>query len=202
MDESGTDDAGDRTLAAYEQGVEAYLAGTGRPHGAVARWLDRFAALLPGASVLEIGSGPGWDAEHLESRGLRVTRSDATLAFARRLRAAGHEVRLIDVRRDDLGGPWDGVVADAVLLHVERSGLPAVLRRLHEAVRPGGLLAMTLKEGDGEGWSTHKLGLPRHFTYWREQPLREALTAAGWDVVGLEHVQGSRDEWLEVLARR
>jgi hypothetical protein len=31
---------------------------------------------------------------------------------------------------------------------------------------------MTLKEGDGEEWRTVKLGLPRHFTYWREPALR------------------------------
>ena len=202
MRDRGRDDVGDRTIAAYEQGVEAYLAGTRRPHGHVAEWLDRFAALLPGGHVLEVGSGPGHCAEHLESRGLTVARSDATVAFVERLREQGHQARLLDVRRDDPGGPYDGVLANAVLLHVVRAELPAVLRRLHGAVRPDGLLAVSLKEGDGEGWSSHKLGLPRHFTYWREQPLREVLADAGWGVEELAHRQGERDAWLHVIARR
>jgi protein-L-isoaspartate O-methyltransferase len=31
--------------------------------------------------ILELGSGPGWDAAYLERRGVQVTRSDATRAF-------------------------------------------------------------------------------------------------------------------------
>jgi hypothetical protein len=31
--------------------------------------------------ILELGSGPGWDAACLELRGVQVTRSDATRAF-------------------------------------------------------------------------------------------------------------------------
>jgi hypothetical protein len=44
---------------------------------------------------------------------------------------------------------------------------------------------------------------PRHFTYWREQPLRALLAPAGWSV---QHV--ARDDapggeaWLEILATR
>ena len=38
--------------------------------------------------------------------------------------------------------------------------------------RPGGLLRIAVKEGDGDGWSTHgAITSPRHFTYWRAAPL-------------------------------
>lgn len=67
--------------------------------------LDRYADLVGSGRVLELGSGPGWDALHLEARGVRVTRSDATGAFLTRLRAAGHEALHLGVRTDDLGGP-------------------------------------------------------------------------------------------------
>jgi len=65
----------------------------------------------------------------------------------------------------------------------------------------GGLLAFTVKEGDGSGWSEHKLGLPRHFTYWRAGPLRAFLEARGWQVESLECGQGRTDRWLLVIAR-
>jgi len=39
----------------------------------------------------------------------------------------------------------------------------------------GGVVAFTVKEGDGAEWSTAKLGLPRHFAYWREPAVRDPL---------------------------
>ena len=51
---------------------------------------------------------------------------------------------------------------------------------------------MSLKEGDGEEWSVHgHVREPRRFVYWREAPLRAALTDAGWRVRGA-HARGRR----------
>jgi len=116
-----------RTLASYEAAVERYLEHSAPPGPEMVRYLDRFAAMVGAGDVLELGSGPGWDALHLEALGLRVTRSDATPAFLTRLRAAGYDARFLDVRTGDLGGPWDGIIADAVLLHLDRPELGDVL---------------------------------------------------------------------------
>lgn len=64
-----------------------------------------------------------------------------------------------------------------------------------------GWLAFTLKEGDGDGWSNAKLGLPRYFTYWREAAVRSALTSTGWQTLSLEHVTGRVEPWLRIIAR-
>ena len=130
-----------------------------------------------------------------------MTRSDATPAFVERLRAAGHDAQLLDIRSGDLGGPYNGVLANAVLLHLSRDQFRDALRRVRQAVTAGGLLAVTLKEGDGDQWSTAKLGMPRHFTYWREAALRRALPDTGWDITFLAHVPGRADQWLHVIAR-
>lgn len=63
--------------------------------------------------------------------------------------AAGHDARVLDIRRDELGGPYRGVVADAVLLHLTRTEFAAALARCCAAVAPGGHFGLTLKEGDG-----------------------------------------------------
>ncbi len=102
---------------------------------------------------------------------------------------------------DDFGGPYDAVLADAVLLHVTREQFVDVLQRARQAVASGGVLAITLKEGDGEAWTDAKLGRPRHFTYWREPAVRAALTDTGWHVLSLEHVAGRVEPWLFVIAR-
>lgn len=194
-------DPADATLAAYQAGAEQYLKATTRPGPAVIAYLDRLAGLVGNGHVLEIGSGPGWDADYLESRGVRVTRTDAAPAFVDLLRATGHDARRLDVRFDPLGGPYQAVLANAVLLHLSRPQLEDVVRRAARAVVGGGVLGFTLKEGDGAAWSKDKLAVPRHFTYWREPAVREVLVRTGWSAVSVDHVAGRKEPWLYVLAR-
>lgn len=193
-----------RTIAAYQADAAAYAAGTAALPESVARDLDEFARRVgAGGRVLEIGSGPGRDACELEARGLVVRRTDVTPAFVELIRADGHDADVLDPLTDDLGGPYDGVWANAVLLHLSREELPVLLERLHAATAPGATMFASLKEGDGEAWSTHgHVTAPRHFTFWREGPLREEFTAAGWRVADVRHTRGSRDDWLDVYAER
>ena len=198
------------TVAAYDASAAAYADGVGRSDD-VTGMARRFAgALAAGARVLEIGSGPGRDAALLEEHGLSVRRTDVTPGFVELMRADGHPADVLDPLIDDLddpqrpGTPYDAVWASACLLHVARPDLPVVLRRLAGATRPGGRLQVTLKEGDGEEWSTHgHIDAPRHFTYWRAEPLRAAMTAAGWEVDAIEHHDGlNATRWLDVVAMR
>ena len=192
----------ERTLHAYERGADRY---TERTDDHRAGLVDDLLALVPpGAHVLELGSGPGRDADALEAAGLRVDRTDGTRAFVDRLRAEGHDARLLDLRHEGWGGPYDAVFANAVLLHVDRAATGAVLGRARGAVRPGGVLAATVKHGDGEGWSDRKLADPRWFTYWTADALAAAVRAAGWsDVVVRETTRpGAEERWLTVTARR
>lgn len=194
-------DPGDATLRTYEQVADSYAAHRPAPHPAVVAFLDRVARLVGGGTVLELGSGPGVDADYLERHGVRITRSDAAVAFVQRLRRRGHRALRLDIRTDAFGGPWDGVLANAVLLHLTAAQLTDVVARLTAAVRPGGVLALTLKEGDGDGWTTAKVDRPRYFRYWREGPIRAVLDAAGWSTESVEHVAGPQDDWLYVIAR-
>lgn len=199
------------TVSAYDAFARAYRDATRELPDNVRAELAAFvAALDPEDRVLEIGSGGGRDAAYLEGHGLRVRRTDVTAAFVELLREAGHAADVVDPLTDDLADPaepdrpWDAVWANASLLHVARSDLGTVLTRLHAATRPGGLLRFSVKEGDGEGWSTHgRVGLPRHFTYWREPELRAVAEGAGWAVERVDRADGLRDDrWLEVWARR
>lgn len=198
------------TVAAYDDDAAAYRDATATLIEHTVRLANIFAAGLPaGARVLEIGSGGGRDALALEARGLSVRRTDITPAFVALLRAEGHHADLLDPLHDDLAdpvrsAPYDGVWASACLLHVARVDLPAVLRRLAEATAPDGMFHLSLKEGDGEGWSTHgSIASPRHFTYWREAPLRAVLDESGWVVSDLaRHGSANGQSWLDVFARR
>jgi SAM-dependent methyltransferase len=190
------------TIAAYQADAEAYAAGTATLPESVARDLDEFAGrVVPGGSVLEIGSGPGRDARELEARGLTVRRTDVTPAFVDLMRADGFEADVLDPLVDDLGGPYDGVWIDAVLMHVARADVPTLFARLAAATRPGGVLYLSTQEGEGDQWLArgHVSG-PRHFTFWQEEPLRAALTDAGWQVDLLRRSETANGTWLDVFA--
>jgi chorismate mutase/GNAT superfamily N-acetyltransferase/SAM-dependent methyltransferase len=204
------------TVAAYEQDAEAYARNAQPLHPDLTAMLDSFVALLQAGDpvggrvsvgapyVLEVGSGPGRDAAALEERGVRVRRTDVAGAFVRRLRGQGYDADQLDPLVDDLAGPYDGVLASAVLLHLSRQDCATVLRRLRGVVRPGGVLAVSVKEGDGAGWSRHgSIRDPRWFTYWRSGPFVTLLEGAGWRLTRLDRRAGRSEaetSWLHVLA--
>lgn len=128
-----------------------------------------------------------------------MRRTDATLAFVELLRHDGHPADVLNVLTDDLGGPYAGVLADAVFLHFTPEQLRGVLLRVRESLSPGGLLAFSVKIGDGTEWSDHKLGAPRFFQYWQEGPLRALLADCGYDVLDLTTETGGVWDWLLVL---
>ena len=193
-------DQSDITLRSYQAAAQRYAEHGTAPGPALAAFLDRVADLVGAGRLLEVGSGPGVDATYLRERGVDVWPTDATPAFVEMMVSAGFEATLLDLRSDDLGGPWQGVLAQAVLLHLNRAQLIEALHSLRDAVVDGGVLAFTVKEGDGDGWSNIKLDLPRYFTYWCESPLRNALAQCRWDVMSVDHVVGRTEPWLYVLA--
>lgn len=197
------------TVRAYDLDATAYVEASPTMPDSVRADIEAFAERLgPGARVLEIGSGGGRDARLMEELGLRVRRTDITPAFVALLREQGVDADLLDPLVDDLScpeGPYDAVWANASLLHVQRADLATVLARLAAVTRPAGVLRVSVKEGDGEGWSTHgSVRRPRHFTYWRADALRGVTTGAGWTDVDIRSgVAGRRSEtWLELTAVR
>jgi SAM-dependent methyltransferase len=195
------DDSGnEQTLRTYQDFPDRYLERTQTQPSALVEVLISVAQ--PGWTVLELGSGPGTDADALESAELRVDRTDATPAFVERLRDCGRSARVLNALADDLGGPYDAVFANAVLLHFTAEELRSVLISAQHAVRPGGLLAATLKEGDGHEWSMRKMDAPRYFTYWRTGPLRTLLEETGWTPIRITSTPATatREAWITVLA--
>ena len=199
----------DDTVRAYDLDAEAYAANGPVVPDSVRADIEAFAEVLgPGARVLEIGSGGGRDARLMDSLGLSVRRTDITPGFVSLLRQQGFEADMLDPLVDDMSspdGPYDAVWANASLLHVRRDDLPTVLARLARVTRTSGMLRVSLKEGDGDGWSTHgSITRPRHFTYWRADEVSSVVAAAGWtDVTVRSGVAGSRGEtWIELSAVR
>lgn len=190
-----------RTVESYEQIAEDYACETAG--GGVLSWaLARLAKTIPAGHVLEIGSGPGWDADALEEAGLKVRRTDITQAFIDFQRARGKQVDRLDVINDDLGGPYDCIVTLHVLQHVEPGDLPAVLAKVAGALRPGGRFLVSIPLGEGAGWEVGESGRPYYRALWSEAEFTAALVQARLEPEWAERsVHDEESGWFCVLAQ-
>ena len=189
-----------RTVESYEGIADDYARQTTGAR-VLSGGLTRLAEVAPAGHVLEIGSGPGWDADALEEAGLNVRRTDITQAFIDFQRARGRQADRLDAINDDFGGPYDAVVALHVLQHVEPSDLSAVLAKVAEALRPGGRFLVSIPLGEGAGWEVGESGAPYYRALRSEADFLTALGDVGlrpeWTERSVQHEERG---WLCVLA--
>lgn len=192
-----------RTVAAYDAYASEYAAITQTRLAIGEEALTRFGdALAPGGRVLEVASGPGWDADDLEARGFVVHRTDLSEGFIALQAERGRTVHRLDLAADDLGGPWDGLVALYVLQHMARGRLDDVLARMARALRPGGLLLTSFQEGDADCEQEGSDGGVYHVVQRRPETVLERLAYHGLDLVWSHSFQGSEARWTILIARR
>ncbi|MEO6687849.1 MAG: class I SAM-dependent methyltransferase [Dokdonella sp.] len=191
-----------RTVQAYEGYARTYAEVVPtQPSGLDEEALRRMVAMVaPGGCVLEVGSGPGWDADYVESLGVAVRRTDVTAAFRELQAERGKQVAALDILQDDPGGPYDGVMALCVLLHIERDAIDSVLRRFADSLRVDGVVLLSIREGEGESWDGSSGDY--RVVLWREDAFRMHLTAAGFHVDWSARSKSREGPWLTFIARK
>jgi len=136
-------------------------------------------ALPQGASVLDLGCGPGHAAAVFARAGCSVTATDASAVMvamaAERPGVTARQATFDQITGEDL---YDGIWANFSLLHAPRADMPRHLAALKTALKPGGLFHVALKTGAGEKRDT----IERLYTYYGIDELRGLLTAAGFTV--------------------
>lgn len=174
------------TLAFYDREAQAYSA---RRQAKLNPRLEAFIAALPsGAAVLELGCGGGQDAAMMLAAGLAVTPTDGSPGLARQAEERlGVPVRLMRFDELDDREHYDGVWANACLLHVPTPALPDILGRIRRALRPGGRFAASYKAGSGDG----RDDLGRFYNFPTRATLEAAYAAAsGWASLDIEEGEG------------
>lgn len=191
----------DPSLAFYEANADAYA---GRSRSVSHIRLDAFlGGLAPGARILELGCGAGDDSAAMLARGFDVVATDGSAAMAQqaeiRLRSP---VRVMRFSELDETGLYDGVWANACLLHVPLAELPPILGKIRRALRPAGLFYASFKAGKSEGYDQFGRYYNRPAPEWLTrqykaqgfaEPVIESTEGGGYD--------GLPTEWLHLSAR-
>ena len=188
-------------LRFYNQNALAFCEAT--IHNDMRVHYARFLAhVRPGSHILDAGCGSGRDARHFLELGYSVTAFDASETMCQ-LAAAhlGQAVPCLRFEEMTWCEAFDAIWACASLLHVPLVDLPDVFKRLHTALRPGGILYASFKYGHGETRRGE-----RTFTDFTENTLKDQLLAAGlFEILELFVTTDVRPDhageaWVNVIA--
>ena len=195
----------DETQATYSQ-IAADYAVVRRERAGIAEQLAQFVVLLPRPGVvLDIGCGPGYDTALLAERGLTAVGLDLSLAM---LCAAGNQRRYnlvqADMRNLPLSATAVGIWACASLLHLPQTAVPATLREFARVLQPGGILYLSVKQGDGDQWTATAYGhtARRYFAFWQPDTLAQQLAAAGFTIIEQFSYAWPETNWLICYAQK
>ncbi|MFI3135812.1 MAG: class I SAM-dependent methyltransferase [Methylococcaceae bacterium] len=192
------------TLNHYNKNAEAFWQGT-KDHDVTqnyAAFLAPFPLNQP-LDILDFGCGPGRDVAYFKALGHRPVGLDGSDVFCDMARQyTGCPILQQTFLKLDLPPQaFDGIFANASLFHVPSQELPRVLADLHAALRPNGILFLSIPRGDGEGWSGERYG-----HYMQVETCRLFLTAAGFSV--FKHYYRPEGKplheqpWLAIVASR
>ncbi len=172
--------------------------------GAARRWQEsrgvanddlgrRLRAQAGGGLVVDVGCGPGRYLLQLAAPVVAVDVSRSMLTLASR---HGHPLAQADLESLPFAaGAFVGAFARHSYLHVPKGRVVSALADLRRVLAPGGVLMLSLIEGDYEGDHLAEDEFPgRYFALWAGPDLRDALTAAGFDEVTVERVPRQRGE--------
>jgi SAM-dependent methyltransferase len=175
--------------------------------------VDLFIERLPGRKILEVGCGPGFEAAQFLTSGLEYFGCDASsamleIARARNPLAQFQQVSIEELYQLELDGPFDGIWANAVLLHIAKSKMLRALHLMRQLLVPGGLLFISLQEGEGEGLragtSWGDVSVERYFALWSQSEFLETAYFAEFSArdlhVTVEPNAGKR--WLNFFLQK
>lgn len=180
-----------------EQNVAGYTRFTPAHDGALL--IDALTEhLAAGATVLELGMGPGKDFKQL-SEHYRVTGSDFSHAFLDRYRKLDDTAELLylDARTIEIDRRFDAIFSNKALIHFSAAELQQSFDRQHAVLNDQGLILHSFWYGEGEA-DFNGLTL----VYHNEHDLADML-AGHFDILALNrHAKMADGDSIYVLARK
>lgn len=198
-------DRNDETIKTYQDNFDKYIERTPQVvDGEIKEWVDDFLHFVPeGGEVFELGSAFGRDARYMRDRGYKVFCTDVIPQALEKLASEGFETASYDFRdkpNDEWKDRFNGVFANAVLLHAPREIFSDVIKNLLSLLKSGGVLAFSVKSGEGTEVSDEKMDAPRYYQYWSLEELKAILQRHSTGL--LDARTTTQGKWHRVIAKK
>lgn len=156
--------------------------------------------LEEGDTILDMGCGSGRDSLAFYELGYDVTPLDASEEMCKLAEIhTGLEVLNMTYEDMEFDEVFDGIWACGALIHVPQDEMDTVMTRVMDALCQGGILYLSMLEGDYEGFRSG-----RYFCEYTPEYLERMLKETGrLEIIKLWSADGDgEDRWLNVLARK
>lgn len=199
---------GKETAAAYERMYDQYAQkreDTTTPPDLIADF-EKIGRLHRNSYLLEVGIGLGIDAELFLDR-YNYTGIEPSVRFAANFQRRFHRPGVRVINQDIVDATFnpesfDAIWAMAVYHHLTDEEINAVLAKNAEWLKPNGVLYMSFKEGDFEGFK----GDGRYFNYQTlekiEAMMPPTLTIAQSSVTPPQEYNSHAANWLNIFAQK
>ncbi len=187
----------DSLREAYDRAAEKREQGTMPPWKMQEReqflsWLTEEGKCL----LLEIGAGTGKDGEFFQAQGMQVVCVDLSPENVRLCREKGLTALEMDVMNLDFpASSFDAIYTSNCLLHVPKAHLQAVLVRIREVLKPGGLFYYGVYGGiETEGVYEGDDYAPKRFFALYDDEHIQKIAAAFFDLLSFNSVPTGQPE--------
>ncbi len=164
-----------------------------------------FTTMLPkNAHILDLGCGCGRDSQHFLQQGYQLTAIDfsPTLAAIAEKKLA-HPVKIKPFSEIQEKNLYDGIWANASLLHSPKGQIREIFKRLLDALKNGGLFFMSFKFGLLEEMDPRG----RFFNNYTQESLTELL--ASFPEIAVQRIwentsclRGANQKWVNAIVKK
>ena len=141
----------DTTIEYYNQNADRFVQDTLSVNFVVTQ--ERFLEKIPlGSRILDFGCGSGRDTKYFLEKGYQVTATDGSEEICRLASVfTGIEVKKMLLQELNASAEYDGIWACSSILHLSKSELLPVLRKMCVALKGNGVIYTSFKYGSFEG---------------------------------------------------
>lgn len=144
--------------------------------------------LKKGSLVLDLGCGPGLDAEMFAREGFRVIGVDFSenMIESAKARVGSAEFKVMNIKKLDFEDEFfDAVWANAIFLHIFKKDIPSVLNGVFRVLKKGGIFFVSVKEGDGEILKPDPRygNVEKFWSFFQKDEIENELKKAGFKIL-------------------
>lgn len=160
------------TIDYYDSNAEAYFRATIQAN--MAPICDRFLKYVkPEGRIVDVGSGSGRDLKYFLDRGYFAEGIDLSQELCKKAADySGGKVMCADICEWHPNAKYDGVWANASLLHLPQNEIERFILRLSDILKPHGVAYISMKSGIMDGYDD----AGRYFTDFTEEKVQQILS--------------------------